>query len=453
MKKLLPLLALLVVTALPAAPERSLLLISIDGLRNDTIPSADKLGLKIPHLRKLWAEGASASAVQGALPTSTYPSHTTIITGTAPARHGIASNQPFDPSGASTYRWFWYTEDLKVPALWDAAAAGGYEVGSVSWPVTVGASAIKYNIADFTGTRSDEDAKMIRAWAGREMIDTLAREAGPLLTDASLGTVRDWRRVGYLVGMIRKYRPRLQLAHFVAADHHQHKTGPLSPPALAAIEEIDEMVGQIVAAMREQYPDAAVCVVSDHGFSGINQSLALQDAFVRAGLITPRSKQRSLALAGVQDWIAYPWENGGSAAIVLKNPDDDAARANTREVLQALAADPANGIARILEREEIAQLGGTERATFWVDLHPGTSFSGMLGGSTILPAGRGGTHGYVPTHPEMSSTFIFSGPGVRPGDVGAIDMRHIAPTLAKFLGVSLPTADLAPLDLFETEPR
>lgn len=436
---------LTLVCLLSAAPDRSLLLISIDGLRPDYLAEADKHGLKIPHLRELWRTSAHATGVQGVLPTSTYPSHATLITGVSPARHGIAANQPFKATGEGGYRWFWYTEDLLAPALWDAAAAAGYEVGSVSWPVTVGATGIKYNIADFTGTRSDEDAKMIRAWAGVKFMDGLALEAGPLLTDSSLGTARDWARTRYILGIVRTKKPRFMITHFVAADHHQHQSGPFSAPALAAIEEIDEMVGQVVAAMRQQYPDAAVCVVSDHGFAGISQALTLQDAFVRAGLITPKSKQRSLALAGVQDWVAFPWESGGSAAIVLKDPANDEARRRTGAVLAALAADPASGVARILDRAEIARLGGTERADFWVDLQPGFSFSPLLGGSLVLPAARGGTHGYSPAHPEMNSTFMLAGPGVNPGDLGMIDMRRIAPTLAAWLRVPFPTAELPAL--------
>lgn len=447
LRHLLCLVFVLPAAAAQTAPADSLLLISIDGLRPDYLSEADRHGLKIPHLRELWRTGAHATGVRGALPTSTYPSHTTLITGNAPARHGIASNLPFDPARAQPYRWFWYAEDMKVPALWDAAAAAGCEVGSVSWPVTVGAQGIKYNIPDFTGTRSDEDVQMIRAWAGRDFMDGLAVKAGKFLTDVNEGTARDWARTRYILEIIRQKKPRLMLAHFVASDHFQHKHGPFTPPVFAAIEEIDGMVGQVVAAMRREYPEAAVCVVSDHGFSPIQQALALDAAFVRAGLITLKSQQSSIEAAGLADWVAMPWPAGGSAAIVLKDPADEVARRRTREVLEGLAADPANGIAGILDRAAIARLGGTPRAEFWVDLKPGFSVSTLVSGLTVVGAGRGGTHGYVPTHPEMNSTFLLSGPGVRPGDVGTIDMRRIAPTLAAWLRVPFPTAELPALEI------
>ena len=434
------------------APEKSLLLISIDGLKPEYVAEADQHQLRIPNLRKLWKEGARASGVRGALPTSTYPSHTTLVTGVSPARHGIAANQPFDPADAQPTRWYWYNEDMRAPALWDAATAAGYEVGSVSWPVTVGARGIKYNIPDFTGTRSDEDAKMIRAWAGVEFVDALAKNAGPLLTDVTLGTARDWARLRYLREIIRQKRPRLLLAHFVASDHFQHKHGPFSKEAFAAIEEIDDMVGQLISDMREAYPDAAVCIVSDHGFSRIEQQLALDAIFVRAGLITLESSGASIGASKLKDWIAMPWPSGGSAAIVLKDRTDEVARRRVLEVLTKLAADPTTGVARILERSEIAQLGGSSETDFWVDLKPGTAVTPLLGAWNVVAAGRSGTHGYLPTHDEMLSLFIFAGPGIKGGGIGEIDMRSIAPTLAHYLGVPFPSAELPPLAIGGSEP-
>src|SRR5579875_2982277 len=94
---------------------RSLLLISIDGMRPDYVTQASAHGLKIPHLLKLLHEGAHASGVRGVLPTVTYPSHTTILTGVWPAKHGIDSNTTFDPYDKNLGGWYWYGEDIHVP--------------------------------------------------------------------------------------------------------------------------------------------------------------------------------------------------------------------------------------------------------------------------------------------------------------------------------------------------
>ena len=50
-------------------------LLSIDGPKPDYVIEAGRHGLKIPHLRKLMADGAYATGLRGVLPTVTYPSH------------------------------------------------------------------------------------------------------------------------------------------------------------------------------------------------------------------------------------------------------------------------------------------------------------------------------------------------------------------------------------------
>ncbi|WP_298731570.1 alkaline phosphatase family protein [uncultured Chitinophaga sp.] len=44
----------------------------------------------------------------------TYPSHTTIITGAKPLKHGIYYNTPSEPLGI-TGKWIWQYEHIKVP--------------------------------------------------------------------------------------------------------------------------------------------------------------------------------------------------------------------------------------------------------------------------------------------------------------------------------------------------
>jgi predicted AlkP superfamily pyrophosphatase or phosphodiesterase len=64
----------------------------------------------------------------------------------------------------------------------------------------------------------------------------------------------------------------------------------------------------------------------------------------------------------------------------------------------------------------------------------------------VSPSSVKGTHGYFPTHPELHATLILSGPSItRRGSLGEVDMRDIAPTLAKMMKVSLPQADGKPL--------
>jgi predicted AlkP superfamily pyrophosphatase or phosphodiesterase len=57
-------------------------------------------------------------------------------------------------------------------------------------------------------------------------------------------------------------------------------------------------------------------------------------------------------------------------------------------------------------------------------------------------------HGYLPEKPQLRSSFFIVGPHIAAGrSLGEIDMRRIAPTLAKIIGVELPDAEMEPVSL------
>ena len=120
-----------------AACAEPLLIISIDGLHPSHVIDAERHGVEIPHLRAFVEDGTFATGVVGVLPTVTFPSHTTLVTGASPAEHGVLANTPFDPLNANRDGWYWYAEDVRVPTLWSAAAARDRTTASVNWSVTV----------------------------------------------------------------------------------------------------------------------------------------------------------------------------------------------------------------------------------------------------------------------------------------------------------------------------
>ena len=436
----------LAVVSLRAAGQ-ALLLVSIDGMRPDCLSEADAHGLKIPHLRVILRDGAHASGVRGVLPTVTYPSHTTIVTGVWPARHGIYSNLTFDPLGKNFEGWYWYSEDIAVPTLYQAAARAGLTTGSVSWPVTVGARSIRYNVPEFwRAQKTADDLKLLRAVATPGLVAEIAKEAGPYIVDLDDAIPGDWARTRYAAWILRHGKPQFMTVHLAALDHLEHANGPFSPQANSTLEQIDDMLGQLEDAARSSFPQAAICIVSDHGFSGIDHSLNLLKAFADEGLLTLGPGAGFRGAPVVLDWKAFPKVDGGSAAVLLRDPADAATRTKTGELLRRLAADPANGIARVLDRAAIAAMGGNPRAAFWVDMQPNFSVVNAAG-PLVIPA-KGGTHGYAPSHPEMLASFFIAGPGIGEGvNFGEIDMRSIAPTVAAYLGFPFPSAELKPVSL------
>jgi len=443
MRAALLLTSVAVLVAAPAAAE-PVLLISIDGLRPGDVTEAEQRGLKIPNIRRFVTEGAHASAVRGVLPTVTYPSHTTLITGVAPAKHGVVSNNSFDPTQINQGGWYWYARDIKVPTLWSAAAAAGLSVGNVHWPVSVDAPGIRWNLPQIWRTGHGDDAKLVSALSTPGLVAELEAAAGePYAAGIDESITGDENRARFTVQLIAAHKPQFLTTYFTALDHEQHLAGPDTPEAKAVLERIDAIIGQVVAAQLAAHPDSVIAIASDHGFEPITREVNFFRAFIDAGLITldPSGK--------VSSWQAMPWPSGGSVAIMLAKPKDPALQQRVSKLLTELRSDAANGIADIAEPTQIAAMGGNPGASFFINLAPDTSSGGFKADAPLrsTPYYKG-THGYFPQVRHLRSSFMMMGKGIPAGkQLGEIDMRAIAPTLARCLGVALPDAEAAALPL------
>jgi predicted AlkP superfamily pyrophosphatase or phosphodiesterase len=431
-------LALAGATGAKAAP---VLMISIDGLRPGDVIEAGRRGVSAPNLQRIAHDGAYATGVRDALPSVTYPNHTTLVTGVWPAVHGIASNTIFDPLRKNFDGWYWYSPTIKVPTLWDAVHGAGKSTASLGWPVTVDSRSIDDDIPEYWRARDPEDAKLIHALSTPGLPEAVEARSGVKLWDVFETTPpADEAKAQAAAAIIALKHPAFFTLHLSSLDHMQHLHGPGSPQAHEALARIDAAVGELLAAARREQPDLVVAIVSDHGFAPVEHDIDLGTAFVEAGLITLDAAGKPVA------WEAAPWDSGGSAAVVLARPDDPALVAKVAALLDHLKADPNSGINAVIARSDIAAMGGAPDADFFVDAKIGYEFGAKLTGPLIAPGLEQGTHGYFPAHPEMRATFMIAGPGVTAhGSLGEIDMRDIAPTLARLLNVELPTATGHPL--------
>lgn len=205
----------------PAAHVGHVVLVSIDGLRPDAIQAAGA-----STLRGLMREGAYTLEARTISPSKTLPSHTSMLTGVGPAKHGITWND--DRTGE--------TGRVGVPTVFDLADSAGLDpaafFGKAKFRHLVGA-----------GNRG--------FWA------TAPRGSEVLLAPRM---VEDVER--YL-----KYRgPELLFVHVSDPDIAGHTTGWMSAPYRAAVRRADVAVGRILRSARARYGDDFVLIVTaDHG--------------------------------------------------------------------------------------------------------------------------------------------------------------------------------------------
>ena len=434
-----------------AAP---VLMISIDGMRPDYVTQADRYGLKIPTLRRFLALGSFAEGVVGVVPTVTYPSHTTLVTGVWPAEHGIHANTMFDPFNTSFDEWYWYASEIKSPTLWEAASRAGNVTASVSWPVTVDAKWINYAIPEFWREKMPENVKLLESisnpigWLGEieasigldEATAAGAFEAARNRTNPE-SIEADEIRTKLALKILADKKPGFMTVHLASLDHIEHVTGPFSKESDDALEHIDDMVARLCSAALANDPSTVIAIVSDHGFASTDRHVNLAIPFINEGLIKLKTPADPSARPQIASWDAAPWPSGGVAAVILRDPRDASLQARVKRLLMKMKDDPTLEIARVIEQPELTRMGGYPEASFLIDLKLGADVGSSLTGSEVQPAPGTGQHGYLPDRPEMRASLFIMGKGIAAGrNLGIIDMRQIAPTIAMVLNVKLPTA-------------
>jgi predicted AlkP superfamily pyrophosphatase or phosphodiesterase len=422
---------------LAAAPDAArVLLISVDGL----MPAAytdPALASRTPNLRRLAQEGVWADGVVGVTPTVTYPSHTTLITGVEPARHGIYDNRILDPENRSNGAWYWYARAIQVPTLPGAVRARGLTAAGVTWPVSIGMD-LDFNAPEYVGvSRHPEGVQLLRALSTpRSLFD-----AAELARGTPFGwpqTDRD--RTDLTSFILRSHAPNLTMLHLIELDSAQHTYGPGSSQAHETLALMDRYVGELVDAARKAPggEKTTIAIVSDHGFLPLTTQLQPNAALKEAGLIDVG------ATGAVTGWRAWSHSAGGSAYVYVKDMAD---RPKVAALLETLRKDPANGIRAVWSTEDLAKAGGHPDAQFGLDMADGF-YTGNAHDTLRKPTTSKGGHGFAPDRPALHASLILAGPAVtRRGSLGVVKLTQVAPTLAGILGVALDAHAAGPLQL------
>ncbi len=416
-----------------AAEGRYVVMITLDGMRPEFFLPSD-LSKGNSTLIGLREAGSYAKAAFPPYPSFTYPSHTSMVTGDFPARHGITGNEMFEPT-VEKPRWFWFATDIQVPTIWDVAHKAGLKVGAVSWPVSAKSKSIDWELPEFP--TNEEGFAQFREHTSPGLLSAVEPTAGAITNAGPLGSDK-WDNfvAATAIHIIQEHQPNLLLVHFIEADHTQHKSGRSAPELPEVLRRIDSHIHDIMEATKKAgvYERTTFIVLGDHGFADVKQALAPNVLLAQSGLITLDGKH-------VTDWKAFIEHTGGSAAVHVKDPQDKATLDKVHSLLQEHSTDSAgNRLYRIVEKEELVKLGGPREVAFYLEGEPGNMFSGAATGDFIHSAPLKGNHGYLPR--KLPTGFLIAGRGVKKGvvldQIGVVD---VGPTIAQLLGLELKDTD------------
>src|ERR1700744_4276412 len=207
---------------------KHVIVITVDGFRPDFYLDSSWQAV---HIRELMARGTHANGVNSVFPSMTYPSHTTIVTGVQPARHGIYYN-----TGPGE-RVYWNDSSIKVPTLWGAASAKGLVVASLLWPVSADAP-VRYDIPDI-GSLGEKVREQYSKPAG--FVDELRQRVFDGAAKIEYG--RDVNVAKIAAYVIAKAKPNLMTIHLFSVDHNEHMQGREGDQVRAAVRGADSAIG------------------------------------------------------------------------------------------------------------------------------------------------------------------------------------------------------------------
>jgi predicted AlkP superfamily pyrophosphatase or phosphodiesterase len=427
-----------------AAPttDHCVVLISVDGLANFYF---DDPRAQMPTIRRLAKEGARAQGTVCSFPTVTWPNHATMVTGVSPRKHGVIGNDYLDRATGEKVKLlmdpvFDKEQLLTSPTIYDVAHDAGLLTAGVLWPATRNARTLDFTVPDMGA--DDWNKYGTQGWLAELRRDGVPIDKhGAWCKESSGGVQRDWLYTRMVQHLFEHHPPNLLLVHLIEVDHCQHKFGPQSDEAYWAVSYADDRVRDIVEAA-EASPFAGkvtFVVVSDHGFYPIDKEIRPNVKLKGLGLATVEGSE----VKSKQAWCVA--QGGGCMVYIL----DDARRADlTAQLKQELGT--LEGVAEVIGEERFDELGVARRAEdarapdFWLSAKSGYSFTDShTGDEPVVPKeSRAGTHGYLPSQPALYGTLILSGEKIKPGvDLGLAQNRDIAPTMARLLGVELPTAE------------
>lgn len=404
------------------------ILVTIDGFRPDFYLDAS---WGTPNLRRMKDSGVCARGVNCSFPSVTYPNHTTIITGLAPAKHGVYYNAPFEPRGASG-QWYFTYDSIKVPTLFDAVRKAGRKSANVIWPVTVGAP-IDYNVPDIWSPKLKNDRREITAASTTPGLwQELQEKATGTLEAADFNMVKEElimdenvARMGAYI--IKTYKPAFTALHLACTDHYEHVQGRDGYLVRKAVAGADRALGTIMEAIeRAGIKDStAIIVTGDHGFVNVTSSFNPNVLLVQNGLIRDIKKD---------DWKAQFYSTGGSAFLHLKDRNDLQTLNQVRQLLNSLPAGQKK-LFKIIERKQLDAIGADPNAALAITGLNNATIGNSATGAIVKPA-KGGTHGYYPDFREIQTGFVAFGPGLAKGvTINEMNLTDIAPIIAQLLGL------------------
>ena len=267
-----------------SVPTRHVVVINVVGLS----PRHFERPNLVPNLAALVKRG-SLQPMRPSFPAVTSSVQATLLSGKAPARHGIIANGYFDRDTFEVKFWEQPAALVQEPRLWDMLKAARPELKTAAlfWQnsmfinsdivVTPRPLHLDSGLVQWCYSKPAGYYEHLQSNIGNFKLQSYW---GPVASLASSQWIADAARATW-----HEHKPNLLLAYLPHLDYSSQKFGPDAPQTQQALREVDAVVGEL---LKDFSRDAAIIICSEYSLSPVNGAIYPNRLLREAGLLRVR---------------------------------------------------------------------------------------------------------------------------------------------------------------------
>lgn len=322
---------------------KPVLLLDVVGLTASTLAA-------MPNLQALARRGASLP-LQTVLPAVTCTVQSTMLTGTAPRKHGIVGNGWYFKGLGDVLLWRQHNALVRGEKLWETARRRheDYRAVNICWWYAMGMSAdltvTPRPVYHADGRKSPDCYVFPGNWH-----DRLTGELGEFPLFKYWGPTASIASTDWIIGAtriaLRDVAPNLTMAYLPHLDYDLQRFGPDSPQAAAAAAQLDASLAPLLRDAQER--GVQVIAVSGYGISPANRPVDINRRLRAEGLLHVYEQQGREQL---DPWTsrAFAVADHQVAHVYVADPAD---LPRVRALLAGV-----DGVDEVLDREQQAAYG------------------------------------------------------------------------------------------------
>lgn len=326
------------------------LLLSIPGLRAEDLS-------RMPTLAALAADGASVPLDPG-FPAVTCPVQATLTTGAMPAAHGIVANGLVDRRSHHLEMWISPDGVHRAPRIWDTLKAARPDLRTAAWFLLQSKHATADLVCLPAPKHNPDGSETMWCHTNPEpLYATLRDRLGEFPLHKFWGPIAGIESSRWIarsfIEAARPAPPHFAVVYLPHLDYAAQRTGPDSPPALAACGELDAEIATLIDDYRQIIGggELIVLVAGEYRIRPVTHTLFPNRILREAGLLAVRetSDGELLDIAASPAWALADHQVSN---IYLRDGGDRSLVDSIAGLFRNLA-----GVARVLTGDDLVAAG------------------------------------------------------------------------------------------------